>query len=268
MGKKKKKGKKVIARSTSSFSKLGEGCWRSLCCYGHPMNGARVQRMARLWRFLQEHVRWREPEWEEEMPETFVVSGVVAGITVDAVTLIPRERVQQRSAKKIEDVPQYPEETVEMVKLVSQEHVQQRTAEKIEVVPQSPEETVEAGRVAQRERVQQRTCEKWRSAGDGKPRPAFAAYNGTVSRCLCRGGQNVLLERASQRISEQDGVIGVPEIASQDRRLQRTVKQYLDVSVEVDKNVLQERISEGMRDQIKREHLRCYFKLWELGGVR
>ena len=42
-------------------------------------------------------------------------------------------------------------------------------------------------------------------------------------------------------------------------------EQYLDVSVEVDKNVLQERISEGMRDQIRRKHLQCYFKLWEIG---
>ena len=44
-----------------------------------------------------------------------------------------------------------------------------------------------------------------------------------------------------------------------------TVEQHLDVSVEVDKNVVLERISEGMRDQISRTHLQCYFKLWALG---
>ena len=41
---------------------------------------------------------------------------------------VPRERVQQRSAGKIEDVPQYPEESVDLVKCVSQERVQ-RTGE-------------------------------------------------------------------------------------------------------------------------------------------
>ena len=40
----------------------------------------------------------------------------------------------------------------------------------------------------------------------------------------------------------QGGVIEVPETASQDRRLQRTVVQYLDVSLEVNKSVFQERI--------------------------
>ena len=46
--------------------------------------------------------------------------------------------------------------------------------------------------------------------------------------------------------------------------MQRTVVQYLDVSAEVDKNVFQELIYEGMRDQISRKHLQCYFKLWEI----
>ena len=44
----------------------------------------------------------------------------------------------------------------------------------------------------------------------------------------------------------------------------RTVEQYLDVSVEVDKNVLQERISEEMRDQISRKRVQCCFMLWEI----
>ena len=51
------------------------------------------------------------------------------------------------------------------------------------------------------------------------------------------------------RVSEQGGVIEVPETASQDRRLHRTVEQYLDVSVEVDKHVLLERVSERISVQ-------------------
>ena len=54
------------------------------------------------------------------------------------MTLVPRERVQQRTAEQIEDAPQSPEETVEAVTLVPRERVQQRTAEQIEDVPQSP----------------------------------------------------------------------------------------------------------------------------------
>ena len=57
----------------------------------------------------------------------------------------------------------------------------------------------------------------------------------------------------------------MPVTASQDQRLQRTVVQYFDVSAEVDKTVFQERISEGMRDQISRKHVQFHFKLWELG---
>ena len=45
------------------------------------------------------------------------------------VTLVPRERVQQRTAEQIEDAPQSPEETIEAVTLVPRERVQQRTAE-------------------------------------------------------------------------------------------------------------------------------------------
>ena len=47
--------------------------------------------------------------------------------TVEAVTLVPHERVQQRTAEQIEDAPQHPEETVEAVTLVPHERVQQRT---------------------------------------------------------------------------------------------------------------------------------------------
>ena len=61
--------------------------------------------------------------------------------TVEAVTLVPHERVQQRTAQRtaeqIEDAPQSSEETVEAVTLVPHERVQQRTAERIEDAPQS-----------------------------------------------------------------------------------------------------------------------------------
>ena len=100
------------------------------------------------------------------------------------------------------------------------------------------EETVEMLWLVSQEPVQKRTVDA--------PRPQ---------------DKNVFPERVSERISEHGGVLEVPETASQDGRLQRTVVQYLDVSAEVDKNVFQERISERMRDQINREHLQCYFKL-------
>ena len=48
--------------------------------------------------------------------------------TVEAGTLVPRERVQQRTAEQVEDAPQSHEETVEAVTLVPCERVQQRTA--------------------------------------------------------------------------------------------------------------------------------------------
>ena len=70
------------------------------------------------------------------------------------------ERVQQRSAEKIEVVPQSPEETVEVGRLILHERVQQRTAEQIEDAPQSPAEVVEAVTSVPREQAQQRTAEK------------------------------------------------------------------------------------------------------------
>ena len=77
--------------------------------------------------------------------------------TVEAVRLIPRERVQQPTAEQIEDVPQLREETVGAVKLVPQERVQQRVVEH-EPVPQILQETVEVVLIPQ-ERVQQRVVE-------------------------------------------------------------------------------------------------------------
>ena len=67
------------------------------------------------------------------------------------------ERVQQRTAEQIEDLPQHPEETVKAVTLVPQERVQQCTADQIEGAPQSLAEVVEAVTLVPREQAQQRT---------------------------------------------------------------------------------------------------------------
>ena len=66
---------------------------------------------------------------------------------VDAVT--PRERVQQRSAEKIGDVPQSPEETVEVVKTALQELISERS-EAIEVPKISRQRSVEVVKTARR----------------------------------------------------------------------------------------------------------------------
>ena len=62
---------------------------------------------------------------------------------VEAVTLLPRERVQHWASEQSEDFPQLPEEVVEAVTLVPRERVQQRTSEQSEDFPQLPEEVVE-----------------------------------------------------------------------------------------------------------------------------
>ena len=184
------------------------------------------------------------------------------------VIKVPQER---------EDVPQMPEETVELVKLVSQERVQQRTVEEtVELVklvsqerahqwtaevpmPHSEEEAVAVVGLSPRERVQHRTAEQIEDIP--QVREETVGLKGTRATANCRCAKAL----RQKRIFEQGGVIEIPETAGEDRRLQRTVVQYLDVSAEVDKNVLQERTSEGMRDQISREHLQCFFKLLGLG---
>ena len=175
--------------------------------------------------------------------------------TVEAVRVVQRESMQQQTVYAT--TPEVLEETVEVGRLVLHERVQQQAAEQIEDAPPSPEETVETVRSVSHERVQ-RAAEQ---TGDLPQSPEK-----TVEILRPRSqDKNVLPERVSERISEQGGVIEVSESASQDRRLQRAVVQYLDVSAEVDKNVFQERFSVRMRDRINREHLQCYFKVWGLG---
>ena len=82
-------------------------------------------------------------------------SPAATAVAVEAVTLVPRELVQQRTAEPIEDIPQAPDETVEAVTLVPREQAQQRTAEPNEDIPQVPAETVEAVTLVPREQAQQ-----------------------------------------------------------------------------------------------------------------
>ena len=81
--------------------------------------------MARLSRFLQEDVLRLEPEGETETLETKVVSHGVEGVHVDS----------NGGAELDGDVPQPLEETVEAVTLVPRERVRQLTAEQIGYVP-------------------------------------------------------------------------------------------------------------------------------------
>ena len=77
----------------------------AVVCYGHSRNSARVHRMARLWRFLLED-GWRlEPEGKKETLTTVVSNGRHERETVQAVTLVCRERVQQLTAEQIGNVP-------------------------------------------------------------------------------------------------------------------------------------------------------------------
>ena len=83
---------------------------------------------------------------------------------------VPLERVQQRSAGKIEDVPQCPEETVDLVKLVSHEcnsrpprrslrGISTRSASRsVQIVDVPVPQILE--KLVSQERVQQRTAEQ------------------------------------------------------------------------------------------------------------
>ena len=95
-----------------------------------------------------------------------------------------------------------------MRSLVLRERVQQLTAEQIGVAPQSPEEVVEAVTSVPRERVQLRTA--------GKLARLIKLPFGNGFRGCGQGTQNFLQEQ---------GITEVPKTASQDQRLQHTVKQ-------------------------------------------
>ena len=94
--------------------------------------------------------------WDRASPAATAVAEEIARdkalteeICDEAETLVPRERVQQRTAEPIEDALQYPDETVEMVRSTPTERVQQRSAEQMVELRQSPGETATAERRAE-----------------------------------------------------------------------------------------------------------------------
>ena len=119
-------------------------------------------------------------------------------IRVEVGRLVLHERVQ-RTAEQFEDAPQHLEETVGMVSLAPQERVQQRTAE----------ETVELVKLVSQERVEDI--------------PQFREETVAVVTLVPRE-VNKLNSELPKKIGE------VPETASQDRRLQRTVELALCVT--------------------------------------
>ena len=64
--------------------------------------------LADLWRIFQEHISDRTQIVEVPMPQ-------IAKETVEAVRVVQRERVQQRTAEQTEDLPQSPAEVVDAV---------------------------------------------------------------------------------------------------------------------------------------------------------
>ena len=123
--------------------------------------------------------------------------------TTEVVSLAPQERMQQRTVEEMVHL-------INLVKLVSQERVQQRTAETVAVVGLAPRERVQhrtaeivavvgLARGASRALRHRNECNSELSMRQGlmagiskypsRPRPAFGAYSGAVSRRLCRGRQ-------------------------------------------------------------------------------
>ena len=127
-----------------------------------------------------------------------------------------RDLVIQGDGAFGEAVPRSPEETLEAVTSVSRERVQQRTAEQIEDAPQYPEETLEAVTSVLRERVQQRTAEKNGEAAKIALRKRFEG--------LCEQHDVNEVAKVLKIVLQVEGITEVPKTASQDRRLQRTVE--------------------------------------------
>ena len=114
---------------------------------------------------------------------------------VEAVTLVPRERVQQRTAEQTEDAPQSPEETVEVGTLVPHERVQQRTAEQIGEVPQFRRETceqigfVEVPETASEDLFLQNTVEQ--AFVDRVEAEKLLYRSGFLRGCVTRSAENI-----------------------------------------------------------------------------
>ena len=83
---------------------------------------------------VSERVQQRTAEHIEDAPQYPVAQSVgipvlpvteeIMNETAEMVRLVPHEQVQQGTAEKIVDEPQFVEETVELVRLVPQERVQ------------------------------------------------------------------------------------------------------------------------------------------------
>ena len=90
------------------------------CVRTGTVGGGRAAMWARVWLSLAAGETERlapqgreAREKERETPETGVVADVVEGISVEAETLVPRERVRQLTAEQAGNAPQFREETVD-----------------------------------------------------------------------------------------------------------------------------------------------------------
>ena len=72
---------------------------------------------------LVERIRGQVADQMVDVPVPLVMEEIMT-VVQEEEKLVPQERVQQRTAENIEDIPQFREETVEMVGLVPQERVQ------------------------------------------------------------------------------------------------------------------------------------------------
>ena len=138
--------------------------------------------------------------------------------SVEVARFSPRERGQQRTFDKVEDVP-FLGEDVEAIRFTTCEQVKHRTVGQV---------------VHEPTRVQQHTAER------GVPRPreetVEAVRSAPCERVQQQGEESVavvgkfLQVPISERMCEQSEVIEVTETASQDRNLQCTVEQnFLDL---------------------------------------
>ena len=137
---------------------FGENCW---CCYGHPRNSARVQRMARLAFLARRRVEAGTRRGKGDCGNKSCSNGVVG------VSGCP-----DGGAEQFRDGHQLLEETVQAVTLVRCERVQQLTAEQIGKVPRDDAKcsaTATGATVA-------------KPVGDGETRlPEFAKDSATIA---------------------------------------------------------------------------------------
>ena len=104
--------------------RFGSGCWRPLCPYGHS-GPSRAARCAGVWGTMaalnqgEGDCLWAFPGRSgdgaagsartrgQRKGKTRVVADGVEGVSVEAETLVPRERVRQLTAEQIGRAPQF-----------------------------------------------------------------------------------------------------------------------------------------------------------------